>query len=80
MRLTAYNAADIKKGYYKKSDLLLMIEEFVDSDMDCAKVEGFTHKTAVGCAGAFNRAIERYNKAGIRAISRNGEVFLIKTN
>lgn len=48
--------------------------------MDCAKVEGFTHKTADGCATALNQAIKRYNKAGIKAISRKGEVFLIKTN
>lgn len=80
MRLTAYSAADIRKGCYKKSDLLVLIEEFVNSDMECAKVEGFTHKSACSCASSFNLAIKRYNKGGIKAISRKNEVFLIKTN
>lgn len=79
MKLVAYDREKLGDCNYKRTKLLVVIEEFVESGMDCAKIEGWTHKNAVSCAAALNKAIKRYNKSGIRVTIRSGEVFLIKT-
>ena len=63
---------------YKCSENLRILEEFADSGLDCAKVEGWTAKTAGYSAAALKKSIARYKFAGITAISRKGEVYLIK--
>lgn len=60
------------KNYY-------IIMEFVESDHECVKVEGWTHSSAYGCAGSLNKSIKTFNKSGIKALSHNGEVYLVKT-
>lgn len=79
MRLVAYDMNKLSTGRgFAKTKNLEIIEEFVDSGMDCAKVEDFTQKNADVCANGLNQSIKRFSKKGIKAISRNGEVFLIK--
>lgn len=79
MELIAYDKKKINniKGF-KKTDILMTIEEFVESDMDCVKVKGWTHKNATSCMSSFRNAIIRYKFGGVRALVRDGEVFLIK--
>ena len=81
MRLVAY---DVKKlgGQLcmAKCKNQALIEEFIASGMECAKIEGFTQKTAQICASSLNLTIKRFNFGGVRAISRGNEAFLIKTN
>ena len=81
MRLVKYDLNKINnvKGY-KKTKNQVIIEEFAASDMDCAKVEDYTTKTSAACAWTLNNAIKRFKIAGIRAISRGDEVFLIREN
>lgn len=79
MKLTKCNINEINNTYYKKSENLTLLEEFLDSNMDCAEVEGFTQKTATSCANSFNTSIKNYRLHGIRAISRKGKVYLVKT-
>lgn len=79
MKLVEYdiNKIDGARGY-RKSDNLKILEEFVESGMECAKVEGYNNKTAAHCATSLNTSIKRYNLGGIRAISRKGVCYLIK--
>lgn len=80
MKLVAYDKTKLDNvGGYKRSKWQGILDEFVNSDTDCAKVEGWTHKSATGAAGSLNTAIKRYNYGNIRAIERKGEVYLIKT-
>ena len=81
MRITPYDIKKIKntKGY-KKSELQELLEEFLESGKDCVKIEDWTQKTAPSCASSFNTAAKRYHMTGVRAISRNGEVFLVKAS
>lgn len=79
MKLIPYkkeNLTNVK--YYKKSDILVLLEEFAESDLDCVKVEGWTHKNASSCMSSFRNAIARYKMANIRCVARDKEVFLIK--
>jgi hypothetical protein len=79
MKLIAYDKNKIKNiGGYKKTENMKIIDEFVDSGLDCVKVEGWTQKYAWRCAWSLNQTIKRLKKSGIRALSRDGEVFLIK--
>lgn len=77
MKLVAY---DVKKVAcnYKRTSILEILEEFRDSDMECAKVEDFPHKNAHSCASSLNQGIKRFRMPCVRAFVRNGEVFLIK--
>ena len=57
-----------------------IIMEFVDSDHECVKVEGWTHANAYSCTASLNKSIETFNKGGIKAMTYNGAVYLVKTN
>lgn len=79
MKLVAYDREDINNiGGYKPTANMKLINEFVESDLDCVKVEEWTHKNAWTAAWSLNETIKRMKKNGIKAISRNGEVFIIK--
>lgn len=79
MKLVEYDINKIEGvKLYKKSENLKILEEFIESGMDCAKIEGFNQKSAMGCAASLNSSIKRYNIGGIRAISRKEKCYLIK--
>lgn len=78
MRLVKSDIRKIKKVNYSKTCNLKILEEFVESDMDCAEIKDFTHKSAIGCAAALNVSMKRFNIGGIKAISRDGKCYLIK--
>jgi hypothetical protein len=79
MKLIAYDKTKLENiNGFKKSDILMVIEEFTASGMDCVKVEGYTHKSATSCMSSLSNAIKRYKIGGVRALVRKGEVFLIK--
>lgn len=80
MKLIAYDKKKLDTGvYYTKTNNMRFIEEFANSSMDCAKVEGWTQQDAWSCAASLNSTIKRMGKKNIRAISRKGEVYLLKT-
>lgn len=79
MRLTPYKKEEMHNiGGYKKTEMQMLLEEFAESDLDCAKVEGWAHKNASSCMSSFRSAINRYKMTGIRCMVRNKEVYLIK--
>ena len=65
---------------YKQAKLFGLIEEFIETGYDCAKVEGaaqYYKSPAVG-AQVMNISIKRQKRAGIRAVVGSGEIYLIK--
>lgn len=81
MRIVPYDLKKVKKANgYRKSENQRIIEEFLESKNDCVKVEGWPQKNAMVCAASLNKSIERYKMTGATAISRDGEVYLIKTS
>ena len=75
-----FKKIELKKSYFKKSDNQKIIEDFLASGQDCVKIEDWTQKSAMCCAGVLNKSIERFKLTGAKAISRNGEVFLVNTS
>ena len=80
MKLTPYNKKDLYINGYKRTKNIRIIDEFVNSEYDCVKVEGWSHGEAFHHAASLNMTIKRMNKSGIKAVSRKGEVFLVKLN
>lgn len=63
---------------YKKTKNMKILDEFVQSGMECAEVEGYTNKTACSCANSLRVTIEKQRYGGITAISRDNRVYLIR--
>lgn len=80
MKLVPYEKSKLNYGAYKVSNNYKILNEFVESGLDCARVDGFTSKTAGNCAAALKKSIKRYKFGGISAISRKGCVYLIREN
>lgn len=80
MTLIPYDKSKIEylEGYSKTKNQKIL-EEFINSDMDCAEVVEYTNKDAHSVTNSLNLAIKRFRYANIRAISRKDRAFLIKT-
>lgn len=78
MELVKIDRNSIKRGCYKRSKNQKLLEEFVNSKMDCAEVKDFKQKNSKSCCNSLNISIKRYHMTGVRAIHRKNRVFLIK--
>lgn len=65
---------------YKRTKNLAILDEFKKSGLECARLEEWTYKDACRGAGSLNKAIKHFKFAGIRAFSRNGQIYLVKEN
>jgi hypothetical protein len=77
MRLIPYDVHKLKGGY-KRTRNYEVLKEFADSDLDCAKLVEFTQASAHICANSLNKSALRFKMYNIKAITRKGEVYLIK--
>lgn len=79
MKLVAYdkNKLGTIQGY-KPTRNYLLLEEFIESDMECAKIDDDHHSSAASLAASFNNSIKRYKKFNVKVVIRKGEVFLVK--
>lgn len=80
MKLVPYDVRKLDVGGYKVSDNYKTLLEFVEGNLECAKVEDYTQTSAACCAASLNASIKRYHLDGIRAISRKGNVYLIRVH
>lgn len=76
MTLVPYDVKKLRIG--GRADNYSLIEEFINSNMDCAKIEGYSQKSASVCTASLNATIKRYRRHTIKAITRNGEVYLVR--
>ena len=82
MKLTKCNIEDLggRVKCFANTRNQSILEEFINSDMDCAKIIGWKHINADSCSSSLNASIRRFKFANIRATSIKGEVYLIKTD
>lgn len=79
MKLIPCDPSEVKaKRPYGNNQAIL--EEFNAMNIPCVKYEGFTQKSASNCAAAMNLSAKRMGFHNVRAISRKGEVFMIRTD
>ena len=79
MKLTAYDKKKLGDigGYYNKTKTFEILDEFARSEMTCAKLEDWPHKSAMSCQASLSNSAKHYG-FNIRVITRRGEVFLLK--
>lgn len=65
-------------GYYKSTGNKQIIDEFIESGMQCAEVEDYPQKKATYCVSSLSQTIKRYRVFNVRAIQRKDRVFLIR--
>lgn len=75
MRLIPY---DEKKIHYVKTSNLRILEEFLNSGLTCAKLEGFPQKNAETCACSLRASIRHFKMNGIKVIKRGDAVILLR--
>lgn len=71
---------DLKKkdGFYKRTKVLAILEDFKDSDIEVAKLTDWNYASAKTGANTFNQSIKHYKIAGVRAFARNNEIYLVR--
>lgn len=73
MRFTEY------KGHIRrKTNVTKLIDDFLASGIKIAKLEDWEYVTALSGAGTINRAAKKLGIRTIKAITRNGEIFLVR--
>lgn len=79
MKLVPYEVENIPgHSMYTKTKNLKLLEEFVNSGLDCAEVKDYTQKNATVCATSLAASIKNFRMTGVRVIQRKDRVFLIK--
>ncbi len=78
MKFKAYDVT--KLTTYRNRDCNVdFIDEFVNANIKCVKVEDYPHKTAGSCATALRHASKRSHHKYIKVMVRGNDVFLINT-
>ena len=70
----------LRKG--KRNNIFALLDEFITSGFECARVEGaLVHYVSANSGQCtLNRAIKRNKFGGCKAIVREGELYIIKTD
>ena len=77
MKFTSVTEKEMKKGY-KRTKLHTILLEFSESDYNAARLDDHEYKTANSGASALRQAAKNFGMPHIRAIVRNGNIFLLK--
>lgn len=62
----------------KKTKNFMILESFANSEADCVKLEDHGYCSATSCASSLHNSIQIFNMYGIKAVIRNGDVYLVK--
>lgn len=65
-------------GTYKKTKNLEILDAFKSSGLEYARLEEWNYTSATSGACSLNKAIKTFKMSGIRAFSRNGQIYLVK--
>lgn len=75
MRFTEY-----KGRIRRKTNVTKLIDDFLNSGMQVAKLEDWEYVTARSGSGTINYAAKKLGIRTIKAITQNGEIFLVRQN
>lgn len=78
MTLVPYSKKELGEIGYEKTSNLKILEEFIRSDLDCARVDGYTQRSASICVNSLRASIKRFGMHRIMVIKRKDNVFLVK--
>lgn len=79
MNIVPYDSS--KLNYRKRGANQAIIEEFYNSELDCVKLTGWTHKSARTCQSNMVSSIKRMGlNNSIKVVKRNNDVFLLRVS
>lgn len=78
MKLVPVERTELKKRYFKPTKLYAVLMEFANSGHTAVRVDDHGYKNVNGGANAFNKSAKTFNMPHIKAITRNGNLYLIK--
>ena len=78
MRLTPIDINEIPRKDLKATKLFEIMTEFANSEYTAVRVDDHNYKSVMTAAQNFNRSAKHFGLLGIKAISRSGQLFLIK--
>lgn len=77
MKMVPCNIDEIK-WFYTPGRNQKLIQEFINSDMKCVKIEDYPHKNAKSCQTSMIGSLKRMRVKTIKVMIRKDEVFLRK--
>jgi hypothetical protein len=79
MKIVPFDKKDIRDlNRFKNTKNQKILQEFIDSGLDCVKVEDYTHKSASICCGVLRKSAERFHMNNIEILYRGDSVYLIR--
>lgn len=78
MQLVPYDVEKIR--YYKPSKNQKILEEFIESGLDCVKLKDWNHKNARSLQSTLYSSKRRFHINNVAIVIRKGGVFLVRTD
>lgn len=81
MKLVPYDKTKIYWRGYKPTKNYEILMRFVESKIECVKIEDYPHTSIDSCQASFSSSIKRYRLTNVVRCSRyKGELYLIRVN
>ena len=77
MKLIPVDRASVQKQYATTKNLAVL-EEFIKSGMDCARVDDIGDSTAYNIATSIRNSAKRFGFKTVRVSTINGHVYLLR--
>lgn len=78
MRIVPKTMEEFRKEVRPMTDNYKLLTDFANSDYECVKLEGYTHKDAKSCQSSICASIRKFRMIGIRVRIHRDDVFLVK--
>lgn len=79
MKMVPYDVNKIENCYIPGRNQKI-IQDFIDSDSICVKIEDYPHKSAKNCQIAMIRSLKAMHIKTVKVIVRGKNVFLLKVD
>lgn len=81
MRLVPYDKTKLNmRKCYEPTRNYKFLMEFIESGLDCVKIEDYPHKSMASAQASFVSSIKHFHMTQIRCIRSNGKLYLIRTD
>lgn len=79
MKIVPFNKKEIRDlNRYRHTKNQKILQDFIDSGLDCVKIEDYPHKSASVCCGVLRKSAERFHMNNIEILYRGEDVYLVR--
>ena len=81
MKLVPYDKTKLNmRRCYKPTRNYKFLMEFIESGLDCVRIEDYPHKSTDSAQASFVNSIKHFHMTQIRCIRCDGKLYLIRIN